>query len=72
MGIVLIYQIKSKNQLRIIALDQVTDAHNAGAIIRTAGFYNVDVILTPQKKSFGVGPSFFRSASGERLRLALS
>ena len=43
-----------KPGLRILALDQISDVHNAGAILRTASFYNIDF-----KSS-----SFFRIASG--------
>jgi len=38
--------------------------HNAGAILRTASFYGVDAVIVPDKKSFGLTPSFFRIASG--------
>lgn len=54
----------SKNGLKLICLDQVTDVHNAGAIIRTACFYGVDAIIIPNKTTFGLTPSFFRNASG--------
>jgi 23S rRNA (guanosine2251-2'-O)-methyltransferase len=42
----------------------VTDVHNAAAIVRTASFYGVDYVVVPDKKSFGLTPSFFRIASG--------
>ena len=50
--------------LKILCLDQVTDVHNAAAILRTASFYGVDAVVVPDKKSFGLTPSFFRIASG--------
>ena len=53
-----------KDHLKIICLDQVTDVHNAGAILRTASFYGVDAVVVPDRKSFGLTPSFFRIASG--------
>ena len=56
--------IESKKPLKIICLDQVTDVHNAAAILRTASFYGVDAVIVPDKKSFGLTPSFFRIASG--------
>jgi 23S rRNA (guanosine2251-2'-O)-methyltransferase len=49
---------------RIICLDQVTDVHNAAAIVRTAAFYNVKALLFSNKGSFGNSPSFNRIASG--------
>lgn len=56
--------IEKKENLKIVCLDQVTDVHNAGAILRTASFYGVDAVIVPDKKSFGLTPSFFRIASG--------
>ncbi len=53
-----------KPGLRILALDQISDVHNAGAILRTASFYNIDFVIIPQRNSFGLTPSFFRIASG--------
>lgn len=57
-------QLESKEGLKILALDQITDVHNAAAILRTASFYGVDLVIIPDKKSFGLTPSFFRIASG--------
>jgi 23S rRNA (guanosine2251-2'-O)-methyltransferase len=50
--------------LRLIALDQVTDVHNAAAILRTAAFFGVDGVLVAMKGNFGEGPTFHRLASG--------
>lgn len=50
--------------LRLIALDGVTDIHNAAAIFRTAAFYRVDVLITGNKGAFGRGPGFSRVSSG--------
>jgi 23S rRNA (guanosine2251-2'-O)-methyltransferase len=57
-------QLESRIPLKILALDQVTDAHNGAAIMRTAAFYGVDAILISAKGNFGLGPSFARIASG--------
>jgi 23S rRNA (guanosine2251-2'-O)-methyltransferase len=57
-------QLESRIPLKILALDQVTDAHNGAAIMRTAAFYGVDVILISSKGNFGLGPNFARIASG--------
>jgi 23S rRNA (guanosine2251-2'-O)-methyltransferase len=56
--------IKRNDEVKIICLDQVTDVHNAAAILRTAAFYGVNFIVTAGKGSFGKGPSFSRIASG--------
>lgn len=52
------------DKLRILALDQVSDVHNGGAILRTACFFGIDIVILPQENSFGFTPSFFRIASG--------
>lgn len=60
-----IYKIlEEKKSIKIICLDQVTDVHNAAAIIRTAAFYGADVLLVAQKGDFNVSPFFARTASG--------
>lgn len=64
LGVNELYSLAGKESLRLICLDQISDVHNAGAIIRTASFYGVDAVILPGKKSFGLTPSFFRIASG--------
>ncbi|PIP89193.1 MAG: hypothetical protein COW01_14390 [Bdellovibrionales bacterium CG12_big_fil_rev_8_21_14_0_65_38_15] len=51
-------------RLKLLILDQITDGHNAAAILRTASFFGCDAIVFAQKGSFGVTPSFSRIASG--------
>lgn len=50
--------------IKILALDQVTDVHNAAAIMRTAAFYGVTCVVVSMKGNFGIGPNFSRIASG--------
>jgi 23S rRNA (guanosine2251-2'-O)-methyltransferase len=57
-------QLESRIPLKILALDQVTDAHNGAAIMRTAAFFGVDAVLISAKGNFGLGPNFARIASG--------
>ncbi len=57
-------EISMKDDLKILCLDQVTDVHNGAAILRTASFYGIDIVVLPGKKSFGFSPSFYRIASG--------
>ncbi len=56
--------IDAGNEVRILCLDGVTDVHNAGAIMRTAAFYNVNYIVFAVKNNFNLGPSTARIASG--------
>ena len=51
-------------EVRLLALDQITDVHNGAAILRTAAFFGLSAVLIPSEKSFGLTPSFYRIASG--------
>jgi 23S rRNA (guanosine2251-2'-O)-methyltransferase len=51
-------------EVKLLALDQITDVHNGAAILRSACFYGVNAVLIPSSKSFGLTPSFYRIASG--------
>lgn len=51
-------------EVRLLALDQITDVHNGAAILRSACFYGANAVLIPSSKSFGLTPSFYRIASG--------
>ena len=55
---------KSNQKLKLLALDQVSDVSNGGAILRTAAFFGVHGMIVAQKGNFGLTPSFFRLSSG--------
>ena len=57
-------EIDKSERYKILCLDQVTDVHNAAAIMRTAAFYNVNYIVFAVKNNFKLGPSTARIASG--------
>lgn len=59
-----LYDHIETKKTKILCLDRVTDVHNAAAILRTAAFFGVDFLVTANKGSFGVTPSFSRIASG--------
>ena len=64
-SIAAIYESADKNEnLKIMALDQVTDIHNLAAILRTAAFYNLDYVLISKKGPMNFPPSYYRIASG--------
>lgn len=56
--------IEKNDQLKMMALDQVTDIHNLAAIMRTAAFYDLDFVLISKKGPLNFPPSYFRIASG--------
>lgn len=66
-----LYDLVATGSRRILCLDQITDVHNGAAILRTASFYGVDVVVLPGKKSFGESPTYFRIASGAHEYLKL-
>jgi 23S rRNA (guanosine2251-2'-O)-methyltransferase len=59
-----LYHKLESGPLRLLALDQVTDVHNAAAILRTAAFFGVHGVIVAMKGNFGEGPTFHRLASG--------
>ncbi len=64
-GVAWLYdKIESSSSLKLFCLDQVTDVHNAGAILRTCSFYGVDALIIANKGNFGPSPGLFRLASG--------
>ena len=63
--------IESSSSFRALMLDQVTDVHNLGAIMRTAAFYNIDCVIYGKKGEERLSPGFFRIASGAAEHLPL-
>lgn len=58
-----IYDQLKDRSMKFIALDDITDVHNFGAILRTAVFFGVDAVFYSQKEK-RFPPGFFRIASG--------
>ena len=67
----LYHACKTQARLKLIILDGVTDAHNAAAIVRTASFYGIHMVLCGQRFGFGLGPSFFKMTCGGSEYLSL-
>jgi 23S rRNA (guanosine2251-2'-O)-methyltransferase len=57
-------KISKKEKSAIIALDQVTDPQNIGAIIRSALAFNIDALILPEHSAPDETPAMVKASSG--------
>ena len=56
--------IQNKNNITLLALEEVTDPRNIGSIIRSATSFNVDGIIVKERSFPGESKLLYKSASG--------
>lgn len=56
----------------ILILDQITDNHNAGAIIRSAEAFGIAGVIAPQNNSFRINPTVIKSSAGATAHVPIS
>lgn len=57
-------EIEQSEKCTLIALDEVEDPHNLGAIMRTAWLFGAKAILTPERRSANLSPAVSKVAQG--------
>ena len=55
-----------------VALDQVTDPHNLGAVLRSAGAFGVDGVIIPQRRSADVNATVWKVSAGAAARVPVA
>ncbi|MFC4553759.1 23S rRNA (guanosine(2251)-2'-O)-methyltransferase RlmB [Georgenia faecalis] len=56
----------------IVALDGVTDPHNLGAVLRSAGAFGVHGVLVPERRSAGVTGTVWKVSAGAAARVPVA
>ncbi len=56
----------------IVALDGVTDPHNLGAVLRSAGAFGIDGVLVPERRAAGVTAAVWRVSAGAVARVPVA
>jgi len=56
--------VSQKQDVLWLAVDEMTDPQNLGSIIRSAACLGFDAVLLPQRRTVGLTPAVYKSASG--------
>lgn len=61
----LLYKAKEKVEPGLlVALDQITDPHNVGAVLRSAAAFGADGMILPRRRSAGLGATAWKVSAG--------
>lgn len=66
------YAEQKKEKPFLLILDEITDPHNLGAIIRSAEAFGVHGIIIPKRRAVGVNATVVKTSAGavEHMRIA--
>ena len=56
--------LKEGDKALVLALDEITDPHNLGAILRSADQFSVSLIIVPERRSASANETVIRISSG--------
>jgi 23S rRNA (guanosine2251-2'-O)-methyltransferase len=56
--------LSAESDALVLALDEIEDPQNVGAILRNAGFFGVTAVMVPRWRSAPVGETALRASSG--------
>ncbi|UNX55278.1 23S rRNA (guanosine(2251)-2'-O)-methyltransferase RlmB [Georgenia sp. TF02-10] len=56
----------------VVALDGVTDPHNLGAVLRSAGAFGADGVLVPERRAAGVTAAAWKVSAGAAARVPVA
>ena len=56
----------------LVALDQVTDPHNLGAVLRSAGAFGADGVIILERRSVGVNATVWKVSAGAAARVPVA
>lgn len=63
---------RARHPALIVALDGVTDPHNLGAVLRSAGAFGADGVLVPERRSAGVNATAWKVSAGAAARVPVA
>ena len=64
--------IEDRDEAMILILDQVQDAGNLGAILRSAAAYGVDGVILPKDRAASVTGAVVKASAGQALRVKIA